>query len=400
MKKLFALFLLPFYASSILAQNINYNQGTIKQKHYLQEIPYQKIMGVPVVSVTINGKIYKFFFDTGASSLVISDNLCKELNLSITGQKIVPGASGEQRKMKKILFPELHLQEITFTNIYGIVSQEKYELFECLGIDGIIGGNMLINFIVHFDEQRQCIIITDNIRNLKLKKVIPQKMEFSSAKCVPFITVILKKGKEKVKQKVLFDSGQGTFYEMSMRNYNWRINNIVKKISESEGTFGFGIHGFFANQEHLLLNIPEIIVNKIPFNDVVITTTHGENSRIGAKLLQYGKTTLDYKKKRFYFEPFDNINTSELSKLPWAINTTMQNDKIVVGIIWDKTLEFQINLGDEILSINGMDIRSMNFCELFQLEVSPDVYEFIAELKDIKTGEPKKVAIKRLQFIK
>ena len=402
MKKLFALFLLPFLASSILAQNINFNQGKIKQKHYRQEIPYQKIRGIPVVFVTINEKIYKFFFDTGSSSLVISDNLCKELNLPITGQKIVSGASGEQRKMKKILLPELHLQEITFTNISGIVSYEKYELFECLGIDGIIGGNMLINFVVHFDEQRQCIIITDNIRNLRLKKVMPQKMEFTSAKCVPFVTVILKKGKEKVKQKVLFDSGQSSdsFFEMSMRNYSWKINNIVEKMSESEGAFSFGIHGFFANQKHLLLNIPEIIVNKIPFNDITITTTHGNNSRIGAKLFQYGKTTLDYKKKRFYFEPFDNIDKSELSKLPLAINFTFQNDKIVVGIIWDKTLESQINLGDEMLSINGIDVQSMSPCELFQLKVSTDSDELILELRDIKTGEPKKVAVKRMQFSK
>ncbi|MCL1851168.1 MAG: aspartyl protease family protein [Bacteroidetes bacterium] len=400
MKKLFALFLLPFCVGSILAQNINYNQGSIKQKHYFQEIPYQKIAGVPVVPVTINGKMYKFVFDTGSSSLVISDNLRKELNLSIIGQEIVSGASGEQKKMKKILFPEIHLQEITFTNISGAVFNEDVNFFECLGIDGLIGGNMLRNSIVHFDEQSQHIIITDNIKKLSLRKVMPQKMELSSTQCLPFITIFIQNGEKREGHKVLFDSGQDDFYMMSIRNNNGlNINtNIVKKISESEGSFGFGIHGSFANQEHLLLSIPEIIVNKIPFNDVIITTTHDGNSRIGAKLLQYGKTTLDYKKKRFYFEPFDNINTSELSKMPLAINFTFKNDKMVVGIIWDKALESQINLGDEVLSINGVDIQSMNFCELVQLRTLPDGDGSVIELKDIKTGETKKVEIKRLQF--
>jgi len=137
MKKNFTLLLLPFYATSILAQNININQGKIKQKNYFQEIPYQKIRGLPIVSVTINGKMYDFLFDTGAG-LSISNNLCKELNLPIRGQAFVKGSSGEGKPMRYILLPELHLQEITFSNTWGVVFHEESNFFECLGIYGIM----------------------------------------------------------------------------------------------------------------------------------------------------------------------------------------------------------------------------------------------------------------------
>ena len=133
---------------------------------------------------------------------------------------------------------------------------------------------------------------------------------------------------------------------------------------------------------------------------MVITTTNDAVSRIGSKLLEYGKVTLDYKNKRFHFLPFENINADELSERPRAILPTWQNDKLVVGIIWDKALEPQINLGDEILSIDGVDIQSMDICEFFNYfssfsNTSPKV-ELILELKDIKTGKVKKVEIKRL----
>jgi hypothetical protein len=113
-------------------------------------------------------------------------------------------------------------------------------------------------------------------------------------------------------------------------------------------------------------------------------------------LLQYGKVTLDYKKKRFYFEPFDNINTDELSERPRAILPTLQNEKLVVGIIWDKTLESKINLGDEVLSINGFDIQAMDTCEYLTRDYTSSNEELILELRDINTGEIKKVEIERM----
>jgi hypothetical protein len=40
-------------------------------------------------------------------------------------------------------------------NTSGIVLHENSEWVECLGIDGIIGSNMLRNSVVQFDEQKK-----------------------------------------------------------------------------------------------------------------------------------------------------------------------------------------------------------------------------------------------------
>ena len=147
------------------------------------------------------------------------------------------------------------------------------------------------------------------------------------------------------------------------------------------------------------VNIPELGVSGKSFDNVVISTTNDPSSRIGFRLLQYGKVTLDFKKKRFIYEPFDGVNTDKLSVRPLAIFPTWQNDKLVVGIIWDKALETKINLGDEILRIDGLNIEDMAFCDCMNLEdFSKETYseQRILELRDIKTGEVKKIEIKRL----
>ena len=403
MKRFITLIIIFFFASSIFAQGINLNQGSIKQKEYLQKIPYQNKAGMLIIPATINGKTYNFLFDTGAP-LTISDKLLKEINLPILGEAKIGDSSGEVREMRYISLPELHLNEITFINTTGIVwHEETLKILECLEIDGTIGSNMLKNSVVQIDEQRKHIIIADNIKKISGYKGRFQKMETSPGQSSPFIIIGFQKGKQKAREKVLFDTGAGDFYNMSLGVYNqlnYKAIDVVNKIAESEGFFSGGIHGMDIKQQHLLLNIPKLVIYKMIFNDVVIATTNSSNSRIGSQLLKYGLVTLDYNKKRFYYKPFDNIDTSELSQKPMAILPTLQNDKLVVGIIWDKTLESQINLGDEVLSINGINIQTMSVCELFNFDNTSSndekVEELILELKDIKTGETKKVGIKRL----
>jgi len=403
MKRFFTLLVLTLFASSLFAQSVNPNRGSIKQKKYLEKIPYQNIDGKLVVPVTINGKTYNFILDTGAA-LTISDKLFKELNPQIIGHTEIGDISSRKKEMKFILLPELHLQGITFINTPACVLHEEssdfLNLLDCFKIDGIIGSNELRNSVIQFDERNRHLLIANNIfqilKDKEGKKVGKwQKMELTSLSN-PLI-VIGFQNEQKIGDRVEFDTGSSEFYTMSMHTYNWlngRAN--VTKIAEGEGSFAWGLHGMLENKQHLLLNIPEFYVNQMIFNDVIVTTN--EISLLGTQLLQYGKVTLDYKEKRFYFDPFDNINTDELSKRPWALFPSFQNEKLVVGIIWDKTLESQINLGDEILSIDGLFLENMHPCEYMKLDFSNESYteKSILELRDIKTGEVKKVEIKRM----
>ena len=396
MRKIITIITLACFANSIFAQVLTCNQGKIEQKHYFQEIPYQEIIGLMVVPVTINGKIYNFIFDTGAT-LAISDKIFKELNLKIIKQVNAIDASGESGKARLILLPEIELQGITFLNTPGAVfpENELTELAECLGIDGIIGSNMLRNSVVQFDEQKKQIIITNDVKRVLPQDSNPQKMKLSPWTSNPYIKITLQKGANRVAHHILFDSGDaGGLLTLSLSELN---GCIVDTLAESEGSFEAGALGVFKNQKHLLLHTPELVVNDVIFNDVIIPTTNANSSRIGVKILQYGKTTLDYKRKRFYFEPFGNVNTSKPIEKPWAIAPSFQNGKTVVGIIWDKQLESQINLGDEILSINGIDVQALNFCEFVMLNNSRENDKIIFEIKDVNTGEIKKIEIEQLQ---
>src|SRR5690606_12978732 len=214
----------------------------------------------------------------------------------------------------------------------------------------------------------------------------------------PYIIVTLTKNGKEAHDRVLFDSGADNFYQMSTKAFNWFKTNadVVNVIAESKGSFTWGVHGMAADDQQFVLQIPQLKLNNNPFDTIYVTTKGGIESLMGAEVLKYGKTTLDYSKKRFYFEPYTDVSKDELSEKIWAIAPTLQNNKMVVGVIWDKTLEGQVKLGDEILNFNGINYQSLDFCDIVTSDNKFTNNTAEIELKDVKTGAIKKIIIKRL----
>ena len=393
MKRFINILLLTLIITPVFAQT--FNRGRIKQNSYFERIPYKKIGGLPVVQVTINGKEYNFLFDTGAM-FTISDKLYKDINPPVISEKSIGDISGQRKKMKIVRFPELQLQDITFKNTRGIVLHEDNKYYECVGIDGFIGSNMLRNSVVHIDEQNMQIIITNNIKNLSLVEPEYQEMKLFGNQSRPYIVITLQKGEKRVREKVLFDSGMAGFLKLYI-NSAISYNDVVELIMESEGSSLFGIHGSAPKQKHLLFNIPELVIGNYLINNVKTRTLYGSDSSIGAELFEYGAVTLNFKNKQFNFSAYSNINTDKLSMKPENLNFNIQNGKLVVGIIWDKTLEATVNLGDEVLGINGVDIQSWDICQLYLLRNIPKIDKTYIELRDINTKEIKKIEYKRMK---
>jgi C-terminal processing protease CtpA/Prc len=43
--------------------------------------------------------------------------------------------------------------------------------------------------------------------------------------------------------------------------------------------------------------------------------------------------------------------------------TSLQNDKVVIGLIWDENLKRVMNSGDEVISIDQENISEMSLCD-------------------------------------
>ena len=379
-----------------------WNQGNIEQQNYFLEIPYTEVREKIIVEIEIANKLRKFIFDTGGGvSSLISEKLYREIQQVSIHQLDVFDAEGQSDSMKASLLPLLKINELSFTDVFSIVANNSSGfLLECLGVDGILGSGLFKHSIVQIDSRNKVMIITDDKNKLQLNSEFSNKMKLEPQSSCPVITALLIKEDQGATIELLFDTGDDSFFTIAENNYRFFIENnfnIFGKISESEGTFSFGVHGSSVKQYHYLLNLPGLAVNNgTVFRDLVIRTTHADNSRIGSQILKYGKTTLDYKDELFYFESYDNLSEINLTEKVWQIEPILEDNKFVVGIIWDKSLMNEVNVGDEILKFDDTDYQNKNLCEMMLTKKESEKQEVNVILKDIKTNDIKTVKIKRL----
>lgn len=348
------------FINSLIFGQINFNQGKINDKEYYEVIPYETEIGKIILPVTVKDKTYRFLLDTGAPNL-FSPQLLKELNVAEGDSINVNDANNQDQKMKFVVVPQVKIGNLIFENQAGLIYDfEKHNLLSCYKIDGFIGSNLLQNSIIKINGSNKTLIITNKIKSLNIDKK-PIKMKLVGNQKSPYIELKFEgKNNDKASDMVLMDTGMDGLYDMSKRAYTiFEKNNIFKALYSATGIGDLGLFGAGNSSEQKLLEIENANLNQQIINNMMVSTTSDDNSRIGLDFLKYGDITLDFLNKKFYFESTKTIDVKE--KIP-KFQTSLQNDKVVIGLIWDENLKKLMNSGDEVISIDKENISEMSLC--------------------------------------
>jgi len=395
MKSLLQLLFIAFFSTIAFAQKpFSLSQGETTEKEYFTTLSYTEIKEKIIIDGVINGKTYKFLLDTGAP-MVISEKLSKELNLSKVRDMEIIDQSSLKDTMGIVLLPNIKIGEVNFNNIPTLISEKS--LIDCFGIDGIIGSNVLKNSTVQFSSKNKTIIITDMPKRLNLKSKNASKL-FLDGQSNPYIWIEQQNGKTEAREQLLFDTGMDEFYDLSIHNYKKHFEkiNLFNEISKSSGAYSMGLHGNAQVSENHKFLLPQLTINNVVFKNVITKTTYDKNSRIGASLLKYGVVTVDYKNKKFYFEPFEQAKTFDIAEKQWPFNAILNDDKLAIGIVWDTSLEKNMKPGDLILQFDDMNFEKMSLCDLVKSNLQglqKDKATII--LRDNVSGEIKQFEIER-----
>jgi hypothetical protein len=260
--------------------------------------------------------------------------------------------------------------EVEFVDTPTLVYElNESAVFTCFDVDGFIGSNMLRNSIVQIDGQSQTITLTDKRKNLALDKENSTKIFLTKNQSNPYIWVELK-GEKKGREQLLIDTGAGDLYDLSKNYYDFfKDKKIFKQLGTAKGASSISLFGDAPVSTQYKLLLPVLVVNNKELHHVITETTDDDNSRVGAKLLDYGKMTINYKNKRFYFEPYEQIQ--ENTYYDYGFSSTLIGDKLCIGLVWDEALKEDLFYGDEIISLNGMSVTNVVLCDLLTSEDTP-----------------------------
>jgi len=338
------------------------------------------------IPVYIDGIKKIFLFDTGFSQTAID-----KLGKIATDKKILRDANGIEMKFDCGSVDSIRLGKFQFKNKDVLLYDFDQAFIKCYDLDGVIGGDLLKDFIVKLDWKNSYLIIstTDKVFRDEMKKnnSIPMKLFNNN----PFL--ILDKGK-KNKEYILFDTGDPSLYTLSLKNfikYNKDISPFV--IDSIWAVKGAGTSGYPTDTVFYALELPQKKIGNVMFQNMLVHTTPNKVSRIGSKLLNYGNVIIDYRKNQFYFIPYGE-KTSVTVKEPLHVYLKFTDAKALLSCVWPTSEEYKAGLrnGQIVKEINGIKMNGeQSVCD-FRSEIRKNTITIV--VIDNK-GDERKYVIKR-----
>ena len=346
---------------STLTHAQSLNKGSVATRSYYAEIPYTYVKNKIIIPVEIEGNTYNFLLDTGAPNMILS-------SLPITtkplGSMKINDANGQRTTLKIVAVPSLNVGGINFVNTSTLVQKHVKPdiIFDCLKIHGIIGSNMLRNSVLQILPREQKIIITNSRKKLQITSE-KEKLFLNKVQSSPYLWIRMK-GEKTARERVLIDTGDNGFYDLSVSNYpTFKKEGVCTTLAKSSGSSSIGLLGGGKRTTIYKVQFPEIRIGNASFTNPVISTTPNKRSRIGNVILDYGNVTLDFKKKHFYYDTFDN-DPIDMNKPTFGIDPNIKDGKLIVGVVWDDTLKEQVAYGDKIIEVNGVNYSEKDICDI------------------------------------
>lgn len=351
-----------FLGYLVFAQARLFAEGNILPKEYNETISFEIENNYIILPIEIEGKKYRFLFDTGATN-VVNSSVFKDFK-EISDLNI-HDSNSKKEEMKMVEVPDYKLGNLSFQNFKFVKFDfSKNYIFNCLNLDGIFGSNSLKDSVVKIDYQNKKITITNSIKNISTS-IKGEKMKLVGSQKTPYFQLKLS-GKDKANEDVLFDSGFRGFYLQSDRAYKiLKSKNIYENVISAPAQLSLGIFGLEPLSEKSIFTIPNFQLGKAKFINVTSYFSNTGDSLLGVEILKYGSLILDFINSKYYFEPFNTEINFTKPYPPYRV--VFDNDKVKVGMIINEKLRNVISVGDVITSIDGQKLDVINCDNVLKL---------------------------------
>ncbi|WP_270087163.1 aspartyl protease family protein [Sphingobacterium sp. SYP-B4668] len=356
-----AIFLL--FVTDSFAQKLN--TTILHSLNFCDTIPFEYTKGKIIVKAIVNAKPARFIFDTGAPFL-ISDRLCDELRLSSHQHIRVTDVSTASQDLPIVEVNKLAVGNINFSNAQAIVYEKgKTGIMDCFDVEGLIGSTIVKDCIVHIDAKRQVIILTDRVENIGIENSTPTKIRLDE-NSRPFVPLHIG---VKSKIEALFDSGSDKILPLSFATFQkLEKEKAVSVLNKGYGSISSSLFGPGQKGKEYRIHIGSLLINTTHVDGIVATASEYKNKNaIGMGISQYGTITIDYPKKRFYFNPYKAVESVNNQSF-LGFEAQQMGDSFVISAVYENSPAAKSGLkyGQKIIQIDDLKINgSEDVCEAY-----------------------------------
>lgn len=280
--------------------------GEVAEKQFSETIDIVIHKGLILVPVRIEGKEYRFLIDTGAP-FSISNQLQNDHNFKVVSKGNIVDSDHNRKKVNWSRVDNISIGKVSFMNQTAFIGDfEANPVLKCLGIDGIIGSNLMRHCNWTIDQQHNELTFYNGTSEPLPEDhvIIPFKTDYQYN-----IFTDLKIG-QAVVSNVLVDYGSnGSIFLSEDIFTTLKSRNIIGETIIEKGSQQSGIVGKTVDLNQEITYSDAVSIDGKNFKKVMLRT--GKTVSIGNSFLSRFRVTIDWKNKNLYL-----VETGKLQEPP------------------------------------------------------------------------------------
>lgn len=274
-----------------------FQSGSISKQDFTETIDMELIKGVIIIPVEINGKTYRFLFDTGAINS-ISEDMQEELGFKQVSTGHLKDSDNNRSKVKYVNVDTLSINGVEFYNQTSFVGDfNANPVLRCMKLDGILGSNVMhfCNWTIDYTKE---VIILSN-----------EKLEESDKKTftIPFETdrqysqfIDLKIGDKSINHIKVDYGSNGSLSIPNSAFEKLKDYDLIEKTTLETGFSQSGIVGKTLVKKDEITIVDSLYHEDLKFRNVLLES--GGNGLLGSQIFSNWIVTIDWKEQLLHFQ--------------------------------------------------------------------------------------------------
>lgn len=340
-------------------------------------IRFENLLGLIKIPVRINGELHYFMFDTGAEVTAIREDVAAGLDKTGYSRKRLKDANNEVTIQSRFVVHSLKIgnSDVSDQSVYTFPDSP---LFNCSGLEGIIGIDVIKQFDWLIDFDKLYIVKTDPSDPAGRFNDFAA-LDFYKHKFRPMIQ--LKIGNKIV--DFLFDTGANGSY-IDKKNYRKIRSEIIRSYDEISSVSGANSYDQQSKESCFLVTAHPVNSDSINYNAMFNTTSTGENT-IGNDFWRHNQLFLSWSKSKLLYR---TVNSEK--KKTFGISFRITDESMVVNslVYTEQIVKSGVKTGDKVKAINGKSYKDN--CDLMMYQFLAKENEYTIEMQDGKQFTIKK----------
>jgi len=304
-------------------------RGKVSQLAFRDTVNIDINNGLIFLPVSIQGKSYRFLFDTGAP-FSISEKLQREFKFKSISKGNIRDSDNNRIQVNWVHVDSLKISDISFLDQLAFVGDfEANPILKCLNIDGIIGSNLMRHCNWTIDQERNAISLYRGIEEHNLEKYL--SIPFTSDSQYNIFTD-LNIGQATIKN-LLIDYGSNGSISLSKEIFKTlKDSKIVGETMIENGMKQSGIVGKSVELNREFTYLDSVNIDGIYFKKVMLRT--GRKVSIGNRFLSNFKLIIDWNTNKLHlFETQKDPDTVRIAgfKLGYSVKQSVYVQTVTVG---------------------------------------------------------------------